>query len=254
MLECANNIAAYLEDPSRGLNNTAMDILAQQTMESTVLEVGISAVSDVDIPQHQMQNIVQAFQGAVSAAFRQNGVNIRVMQQRDDPNSGLAFQPMAQPLPSAPPLASNSSEQQPQQQQANSTDSSVPSSGSEPPPSSATPTGTNSESTTQSPNSAQQRQQTTSTQTLAEVVQQMRNVQTRMEPFVQQYYDILLNDPAFEENVSFSKSKFLEEIQITNLFVLNFRTQHHLKIHNVFLIVYQKHFITCHTLNTPLVT
>uniref|UniRef100_A0A8W7P4V4 BCL2-associated athanogene 6 n=1 Tax=Anopheles coluzzii TaxID=1518534 RepID=A0A8W7P4V4_ANOCL len=140
MLDCADSILSYLENPARGLNYSAMDYLSQQTMESTVFEVGISAVGDVDIPHNQVQSFVNAFQGAVSAALRQNGMSNVTVQQPDGLNGSV------QVFGTVPDFA------------------------------------------------------TTSTQTLGEVVQQMRSVQRRMEPFLQQYYDILQDDPAFEES------------------------------------------------------
>lgn len=210
MLQCANNIAAYLENPENGLNNTAMDLLSQQTMESTVFEVGISAVTDSDIPQQDVQNIVQAFQGAVSAAFRQNGISNIVVQHNNDsmpgiqvfgtvPNSGSApanpgLQTSASATISMPVhfnnLPGSVSFGNPETTPADQTSSaSTPSN-----PSSSTP---ETSTTTTEPRTTA-RQQTTSTQTLGEVVHQMQNVQLRLNPFIQQYYEILLNDPAYE--------------------------------------------------------
>lgn len=202
MLQCVDNIISYLETPERGLNNTAMDILSQQTMESTVFEVGISAVGDVDIPPNQMQNFVQAFQGAVSAAFRQNGIsNVTVQQQQDTLNPSVqVFGTIPDSAIVTPPNTSATATPAQESSGASSGSSSTSSSTSEssadsrrqarPGAGGASGGGSGSGSS---------RNQTTSTQTLAEVVQQMRVVQRRMEPFLQQYYDILQNDPTYEE-------------------------------------------------------
>jgi large proline-rich protein BAG6 len=184
MLQCADNIAAYLENPENGLNNQNMDLLAQQTMESTVLEVGISAVTDADLPQQDVQNIVQAFQGAVSAAFRQNGINNITVQQNDSPrvqvvgtmptNSGNTTAASSSITIEFPSNDSSSSESA----QSNETAQAAPNS------------------------SASRRQQTTSTQTLGEVVGRMQSVQRRLDPFIQQYYDILQIDPTYADDAA----------------------------------------------------
>ncbi|XP_058457529.1 large proline-rich protein BAG6 isoform X3 [Malaya genurostris] len=192
MLQCADNIVSYLETPERGLNNTAMDILSQQTMESTVFEVGISTVGDVDIPHNQMQNFVQAFQGAVSAAFRQNGISNVTVQQQDTLNPSVqVFGTIPDSAIITPPNTSATATPAQESSGASSGSSSTSSSTSE-----------SSADSRRQARPDPSRNQTTSTQTLAEVVQQMRGVQRRMEPFMQQYYEILQNDPTYEEGDS----------------------------------------------------
>lgn len=280
-----------------------MDILSQQTMESTVFEVGISAVSDVDVPQQEVQNLVQAFQGVVSAAFRQNGLeNITVEQgstqttaplnlgggsaptiqinasssgnpsftlsglassvtgggadggnardagagdrppaEASDTNSPTTLEAeVAQVIPdspaspdaealaasalitldaevleASPPVQTFDSdspaspdpetpEQLPNASASSNATRSGNSSSSETasaqPQTQNTPTSARSSDPAQSGSQAHASpQQTTRTQTLAEIVQQLRTVQTRMDPFIQQYYDILQNEPVFAE-------------------------------------------------------
>lgn len=194
MLQCADNIAAYLENPENGLNNQNMDLLAQQTMESTVLEVGISAVTDADLPQQDVQNIVQAFQGAVSAAFRQNGIN-NITVQQSDAAPGIQ---MSGTIPSGmTPSSTSASSSITIEFPPNLTES-----AQEAQTSTDTPTSNTRPAQSAAGSGSARRQQTTSTQTLGEVVGQMQSVQRRLDPFIQQYYDILQNDPAYPDDAA----------------------------------------------------
>lgn len=199
MLTCADNIAAYLENPESGLNNQNMDLLAQQTMESTVLEVGISAVTDADLPQQDVQNIVQAFQGAVSAAFRQNGINNITVQQNDS-SPGIQ---VVGTLPSGMTPSSNTTSASSSitiEFPSNMTDNS--SSSSESTASSDATTARPAQDLAAAVSTPPARQQTTSTQTLGEVVGQMQLVQRRLDPFIQQYYEVLQNDPTYADDAA----------------------------------------------------
>lgn len=206
MLQCADNIAGYLENPENGLNNHNMDLLSQQTMESTVLEVGISATTDVDLPQQDVQNIVQAFQGAVSAAFRQNGIN-NITVQHNDPVSVAAGGPSTTTTTSSitiefPPNVIDSPTGEEQPASANVATAQTPTERT-PSVTVASAPSSNNTSTSARTSAAignNRRQQTTPTQTLAEVVGQMQSVQRRLDPFIQQYYDLLQNDPAFSDD------------------------------------------------------
>lgn len=207
MLQCADNIAAYLENPENGLNNQNMDLLSQQTMESTVLEVGISAVTDVDLPQQDVQNIVQAFQGAVSAAFRQNGIN-NITVQHNDPVSGPGTTTSSSITIEFPPNivgtdAENSSQTQPSEQENQQQPSQpIPQPPQEQPQPTVINTPITSTGTNASSGTSTGRRQQTSTQTLGEVIGQMRTVQRRLDPFIEQYYDILQNDPTFPDETA----------------------------------------------------
>ncbi|XP_049313384.1 large proline-rich protein BAG6 isoform X6 [Bactrocera dorsalis] len=232
MLDCANNIAAYLEDPERGLNNTSLDILARGswTMESTVVEVGFTAA---DLPQNQ--NIVEMVQDAVSAALRRNSnTNVTVVQlptvfgsnegeaatangaegvaNMDATESTAAvdadvdadgdadaaaaviiedviddaYEGVAANLSLASDTTGTSSTNNTTSSTNTTSDASTTDISS-----ASTTTGTNTEE-----NPSRRR---TNTRVLAEVVEQMRTVQTRLNPFIQQFYELLNNDPTYEE-------------------------------------------------------
>lgn len=174
-------------------------------MESTVVEVGITG----EIPQNQ--NFVDIVQGAVTAALTQNnnqnltmlhmpttvhngdnnartGTTARVFIQNitEDEEGNASVNTIA-------PLLSNT---------VNLDENPNPSANSNNNASSST---TNDE---QSPlnaivddDSNDVNRRRTGTRIFAEVIEQMSNVQNRLNPFIEQFYDLLQNEPTFAENV-----------------------------------------------------
>uniref|UniRef100_A0A1I8NGB6 Large proline-rich protein BAG6 n=1 Tax=Musca domestica TaxID=7370 RepID=A0A1I8NGB6_MUSDO len=216
MLDCANNIAAYLEDPSRGLNNQSLDILARGrwTMESTVVEVGITS----DIPQSQQ--IVEMVQGAVQAALRRSGnTNLTLVQLPTVFNAGesdtnnatgtattnaTSTDTTEQPTPAASVVIEDIDEDDdddtPTNEQ-NNTSTTTQTATADANNSAANEENAASGSADGSDdNNGDTSRRRTGTRVLANVIEQMRQVQARLNPFVDQYYELLQSDQTFEES------------------------------------------------------
>ncbi|KAH8240098.1 hypothetical protein KR032_011191 [Drosophila birchii] len=242
MIDCAGNIAAYLENPAVGLNNQSLDILqrGRWSMESTVVEVGVSST---DLPRNN--NIIDMVQDAVTAALSRTGArNYTVVQlptgyiderdtsqqrageaagsegatagtpsdasgettaatviiedviETDDEAADGASDRSATPTPD--PEVDGAVGGQPATSAAAPADSSAA-------PSTSTAAGANAgdaasaQAGAEGANNAGPRRRTRP-QVLAQVILHYRRVQTRLAPFVDRYYEILQNDPTFEES------------------------------------------------------
>jgi len=230
MIDCADNIAAYLENPAVGLNNQSLDILqrGRWSMESTVVEVGVSST---DLPRNN--NIIDMVQDAVTAALSHTGArNYTVVQLPTvytNENGETSQQRTAEAITSegaASGAASNASGETTAAtviiEDVIETDDEVADGASD---RSVTPTPepeaegavggqqvTAAETPTSSVGSANDAaaeggnnsgpRRRTRPQVLAQVIQHYRGVQARLAPFVDRYYEILQNDPTFEESVS----------------------------------------------------
>lgn len=242
MIDCAANIAAYLENPAVGLNNQSLDILqrGRWSMESTVVEVGVSST---DLPRNN--NIIDMVQDAVTAALSRTGArNYTVVQlptvytnesgettqQRagevanDAAPSGSATEAGGETT-AATVIIEDVIETDDEAADGGSDRSATPTpevdvegavggqpaagaavSASTPAVAGSSATGAGVEAGAApaagegAVNAGPRRR--TRPQVLAQVIQHFRNTQTRLSPFVDRYYDILQNDPAFEESVS----------------------------------------------------
>ncbi|BFF97783.1 large proline-rich protein BAG6 [Drosophila madeirensis] len=237
MIDCANNIAAYLENPSVGLNNQSLDILqrGRWSMESTVVEVGVSST---DMPRNN--NIIDMVQDAVTAALTRTGArNYTVLQLPTvyTNESGETIEQRAGEAALAGAAGGAAPDTNGETTAAtviiedviDSEDEDGADGGSD---RSATPTpdgeaegavggqpaaaaasapdASNAEAASDAaaggdgaaanggPSGATRRR--TRPQVLGHVIQRYRGVQTRLAPFVDRYYDILEVDPTFEEN------------------------------------------------------
>ncbi|XP_017843666.1 large proline-rich protein BAG6 isoform X2 [Drosophila busckii] len=221
MIDCANNIAAYLENPAVGLNNQSLDILqrGRWTMESTVVEVGVSSS---EMPRNN--NIIDMVQDAVTAALSRNtpGRNYTVVQlptvytseggaegQAAAAGEGSSTEATAAANADAA-AAGNSNEETTTAAAAviiedviETDDEGATDAPSSTPPAAPAASGdangadaAANDDQAGGSNGAPRRR--TRPQVLANVMQRYRAVQTRLEPFVNRYNEILEQDPAFE--------------------------------------------------------
>ncbi|XP_068142471.1 LOW QUALITY PROTEIN: large proline-rich protein bag6 [Drosophila tropicalis] len=251
MIDCVNNIAAYLENPAVGLNNQSLDILqrGRWSMESTVVEVGVSST---DLPRNN--NIIDMVQDAVNAALSRgtNGRNYTVVQlptvytnesgettqQRGseiDGEGGLgalvgAGSDSSGETTAAAVIIEDVIETDDEAADGASDRSTTPTpdgtdaadaiegafGGELTGTSSLTALDTNASGSASAGAAASTSaagspaadmnvsgigpRRRTRPQVLANVIQNYRNVQNRLAPFVQRYYEILEQDPVFEES------------------------------------------------------
>lgn len=202
----------------QGLNNQSLDILARGrwTMESTVVEVGITS----DIPQSQQ--IVEMVQGAVQAALRRSGnTNLTLVQLPTVFNAGesdtnnatgtattnaTSTDTTEQTTPAASVVIEDIDEDDdddtPTNEQ-NNTSTTTQTATADANNSAANEENAASGSADGSDdNNGDTSRRRTGTRVLATVIEQMRQVQARLNPFVDQYYELLQSDQTFEESVS----------------------------------------------------
>ncbi|XP_037718964.1 large proline-rich protein bag6-A isoform X7 [Drosophila subpulchrella] len=230
MIDCADNIAAYLENPAVGLNNQSLDILqrGRWSMESTVVEVGVSST---DLPRNN--NIIDMVQDAVTAALSRTGArnytvvqlptvytneNGETSQQRtgeagatEGAATGAASDASGETT-AATVIIEDVIETDDEAADGASDRSATPTPeaeaegavGGQPATAAETPSTSNGAANDAAAggeggnNSGPRRR--TRPQVLAQVIQHYRGVQTRLAPFVDRYYEILQNDPTFEES------------------------------------------------------